>query len=136
MLLIAASSILSAAAIYFLALGAIALLRPQNTSSFLLGFADTRFKHYSELVVRLLVGGSLLLVAQDSALSTPMAAFGWILVFSTAVMAVVPWRFHHRFTQSAVPKALRFLPVIGVVSLAMGVLLLWTICTGNGARSL
>lgn len=133
MLLIVARTIMAAAAIYFLVLGAIALVRPTNARAFLLGFADTSLKHYAELAVRLIVGGAMLLVARDSAYSTALAAFGWLLVVSTAFMALMPWRLHHRFAQSAVPRALRYLPLIGVSSLIMGGLLFWAATVGNAA---
>ncbi len=133
MLLVVARAIVAAVAIYFLMLGAIALARPTKARAFLLGFADTSFKHYAELAARLMVGGAMLLVARDSAYPTALAAFGWILVVSTAFMALMPWRLHHRFTQSAVPRALRYLPLIGVSSLIMGGLLFWVATAGNAA---
>lgn len=133
MLLVVASIIVAAVAIYFMALGTIALVRPQNARAFLLGFADTSFKHYVELAIRLIVGGAMLLVARDSAYPAALAAFGWILIVSTAFMALMPWRLHHRFTQSAVPRALRFLPLIGISSLIMGGLLFWVAVAGNAA---
>ncbi len=133
MLLVVAKAIAVIIAIYFLVLGAVALVRPANARSFLLGFADTAFKHYAELAARLLVGGSLLLVAEGSAYSTAIKPFGWILLISTAFMALVPWRLHDRFTRSAVPRALRFLPLIGITSLVAGALLLWVIAAGTAA---
>lgn len=133
MLLVVAKMVVAVVAIYFLILGAIALARPKNARAFLLGFADTSFKHYVELAIRLIVGGAMLLVARDSAYPTALAAFGWILVVSTAFMALMPWRLHHRFAQSAVPWALRYLPVIGISSLIMGGLLFWVAVAGNAA---
>lgn len=127
MLLLAAKALLAGVAAYFLAFGALALLRPKNASNFLLGFADTPLKHYAELVVRLLVGGCLLLAAPTTVHATAMAVFGWILVISTLAMALLPWRLHQRFAQSAVPKALRYLPLIGITSLVMGGWLLWNV---------
>jgi hypothetical protein len=133
MLLVFAKAITVIVAIYFLVLGVVALVRPAKARGFLLGFADTACKHYAELVARLLVGGSLLLVAEGSAYSTAIKPFGWILLISTAFMALVPWRLHGRFTQSAVPKALRLLPLMGTTSLLAGALLLWVVVAGAGA---
>jgi hypothetical protein len=133
MLLVVAKMVVAAVAIYFLLLGAIALVRPQSARAFLLGFANTPLKHYAELTARLILGGAMLLVARDSAYPTVLAAFGWILVVSTAFMALMPWRLHHRFAQSAVPMALRYLPLIGVSSLIMGGLLFWVAVAGNAA---
>ncbi len=132
-MLVVAKAIVVVVAIFFLALGAVALLRPSVARGFLLGFASTAFKHYSELLARVLVGAALLLIARDSAYPTALAAFGWLIIATTAFMALVPWRLHRRFTQSAVPKALRFLPFMGITSLAIGALLLWVIVAGSAA---
>lgn len=133
MLLVVAKVIIVAVAIYLLALGAIALYRPTTARGFLLGFADTAPKHYAELIARLLAGGSLLIIAGDSAYSVMLAVSGCILIVSTTLMALMPWRLHNRFARFAVPKALRFLPLIGVSSLILGGLLLWVIFAVSSA---
>jgi hypothetical protein len=130
-MLVVAKAIVAVVAIFFLMLGTVALVRPSIARGFLLGFASNALKHYAELFARVLVGGSLLLIAHNSAYSTVLSAFGWLLIVTTAFMALVPWRFHHRFTQSAVPKALRFLPLLGITSLVIGSLLLWVIVAGS-----
>ena len=132
-MLVVAKAIVGVVAVFLLVLGAVALVRPPIARGFLLGFASNALKHYAELLARVLVGGSLLLVARDSAYSTALSAFGWLLIVTTAFMALVPWRAHQRFTQSAVPKALRFLPLIGITSVVIGALLLWVIVTGSAA---
>ena len=132
-MLVVAKAIVGVAAVFFLVLGAIALVRPPIARGFLLGFASNALKHYAELLARVLVGGSLLLIARDSAYSTALSAFGWLLIVTTAFMALVPWRVHQRFTQSAVPKALRFLPLMGITSLVIGALLLWVIVARSAA---
>lgn len=132
-MLVVAKAIAVAVAIFFLVLGAVALVHPPTARGFLLGFASNALKHYAELLARILVGGSLLLITRDSAYATVLSAFGWLLIITTAFMALVPWRVHRRFTQSAVPKALRFLPVIGITALAIGALLLLVIVAGSAA---
>lgn len=131
-MLVVAKVIVAVVTIYFLVLGAIALVRPANARAFLLGFADSAIKHYAELIARMLVGGALLLVARESVHSEALSAFGWLLVGTTALMALVPWRVHDRFARSAVPAALRFLPLIGIGSVIAGTLLLWALIAGRG----
>ena len=127
MLLIAAQATLLLVALYFLVLGAVSLVMPSRASSFLLGFATTSRKHYIELIARFLVGLALLTTAPRSSNSTALLAFGWLLLVTTGVMALVPWRTHQRFAQASVPRALRFLPLIGIASLAFGLGLAWAV---------
>jgi hypothetical protein len=129
-MLVVAKSIVVLAACFFLLFGVLAFVRPARIHGFLLGFAGSALKHYAELLVRLLVGASLLLLSPDSAHASVLLVFGWLLIITTALMALIPWRVHHRFTQSAVPKALQFLPLMGLVSLAIGACLLWAMVTG------
>ena len=132
-MLVVAKAIVLVAAVLFLILGTVALVQPPIARGFLLSFASNALKHYTELLARILVGGSLLLIAHNSAYSTALSAFGWLLIVTTAFMALGPWRFHHRFTQSAVPKALQFLPLIGITALVIGALLLRVIVAGSAA---
>ena len=133
MLLAATKTILVAVAVFFLLLGFISLVRPEHARSFLLGFAASASKHYAELFTRFVVGGAMLVVASHSDYSEVLTAFGWLLILTTAVMTIVPWRVHRRFTETAVPRALRFLPMIGVVSVVLGGLLLWSTFTASAA---
>ena len=90
-MLVVAKAIVFLVALFFLVLGAAALVRPGVVRTFLLGFANT------------------------------------------AVMALVPWRVHDRFARSAVPKALGFLPLIGISSLLIGAALLWAMAARSAA---
>jgi hypothetical protein len=121
MIEMAAQAVVLLAALYFVALGAVALLSPGHASRFLTGFAGTRARHYTEMAARLAVGGSLLVVAPHTECSGAFSLFGWVLVISSAVLTFVPWRVHHRFAQASVSRAARYLPLIGVASLVLGV---------------
>jgi hypothetical protein len=132
-LLIISKIVLLAVSGYFLLLGVISLFRPNMAKRFLLGFANSALKHYTELCIRFMVGGALLLFAATSAYSMALNAAGWLLIGTTAVMALVPWRLHDRFTRASVPKALNYLPIIGVASLGLAGFLLWSIYTANSA---
>lgn len=133
MLLVAAKTILLAVALFFVLLGLISLARPSHARRFLLGFAASAPKHYVELCARFVIGGAMLLVAPHTLHSVALTAFGWLLIGTTAVMAVVPWRVHRRFAETSVPRALRFLPMIGMTSVGLGGMLLWITITASAA---
>lgn len=125
---------LVAAAGFFLAsLGVVSLAAPACASRFFLGFASSPSKHYAELGVRFLVGGAFLVAAPRAMWPTALSVFGWVLLATSAVLLLVPWRWHHRFACRAVPEALRFLPLIGVASAVLGALVLWAAVHGYAA---
>lgn len=128
-----AIALVAMAGIYFVGLGGAALLAPARTSRFLLAFASTPRKHYAELALRIILGGAFIVAAPRLPFSGPFALFGWVLLGTTLALVVVPWRWHHRFAQRAVPEALRFLPLVGVCSVVSGALVLWAVWHGDAA---
>ena len=106
--------------LYFIALGATALLAPAIAKRFLLGFASSPLTHYLELTVRLIVGGALLVQSPRMHFSALLELFGWVLVVTTACLLLIPWQWHHHFARYAVPKAIRYLTLIGLSSIVLG----------------
>jgi hypothetical protein len=105
---------------FLIALGGGSLIAPEKAKAFLLGFATSAFTHYLEMALRLVVGGSMLYQAPHLKYATAFAVFGWMMIATSAVLLILPWKWHHRFAEKAVPQALRYLPFVGIVSLALG----------------
>jgi hypothetical protein len=118
--------VVAAAGVFLVLLGLFALLSPFRARSFLLGFAATPARHYAELSLRVTVGLAFILVAPQLAWGQVLFVAGVLLVGTTAIMAVLPYRLHQTFAQRAVPRALAYLPLIGVASLAGGLALAWS----------
>ena len=118
------------AALYLLLLGLLALIRPAQASTFLLGFASTAPLHYLELIVRILIGACFVVAAPTMALSPIWVLSGWVLIATSVALLLVPWQWHQRFARFAVPRALPFLSLIGVCSILAGSLLLGCLWMG------
>ncbi|MEO6384618.1 MAG: hypothetical protein ABIO30_09185 [Thermomonas sp.] len=106
--------------LYFITLAAVSLLAPARANRFLLGFADSASVHYIELLLRFVVGDAFLLHAPRTPFSSIFNMFGWVLVVTTGCLLLVPWRWHRRFAQQAVPRAARYIALIGLASLLIG----------------
>jgi hypothetical protein len=117
---VAAPAIVVCAALYLLALGAGALVQPATARRFLGGFATTPQLHYTELALRILAGAAFVLNAPRMAFGSAILVFGWILIATSLVLALVPWRLHQRFAAWSVPKATQHMSLIGLASLAGG----------------
>lgn len=122
-----AVAVVAAAGVFLAILGVAALVRPRWVARFLLGFAASGARHGLELACRVAVGAALIRAAPGMAGAAVIAAAGWILLGTTAVLLCVPWRVHRAFAQRTVPRALAFLPAIGVASIAAGAGLLWAL---------
>lgn len=121
------------AGLYLIALAAVSLVLPARASRFLLGFADSALKHYTEILLRVVVGAALILHAPRMLLSDAFTLVGWLLLVTTACLLLVPWRWHHRFAQRVVPRAIRHTTLIGLVSLVLGGLILAALVLGTAA---
>ena len=117
-------------ALYFIALGATALLAPTIAKGFLLGFASSPLTHYLELAARLIMGGSLLVQSPRMHFSPAFELFGWVLVVTTVCLLLAPWQWHHRFAKYAVPQAIRYITLIGLSSIVLGSFVLFAVAKG------
>ena len=115
-----AAAIVVIAGIYFIALGVSALLVPAFAKRFLLGFAGSPRAHYAELLARFMVGGAFLMLSPGMLFSSVFHVGGWVLIATTAALLLVPWHWHRRFADYAVPRALRYITLIGLCSLLLG----------------
>jgi hypothetical protein len=116
----AALAIVVIAAMYLLALGGAALVRPEYARQFLGAHATTRTLHFTESGLRILAGAAFIITAPHAAFTPAFLLLGWVLVASSVALAIVPWRLHQRFAAWSVPQAMHYLPLIGVASIACG----------------
>jgi hypothetical protein len=114
---------LCAAGAYLVVLGVAAVAFPAKASRFLLAFAGSARAHYLELAIRLAVGGALVLRAPSMPFSGAWLAIGWVLIVSTAILLLLPWRWHRAFAERTVPPVLRFMVPLGIASAVVGIVL-------------
>ena len=106
--------------VYFIALGLASLFMPAKATRFFQGFATTAADHYTEMSIRLLIGAALIIAAPRLLYAQYFAVFGWILVITSAVLIVLPWRWHQRFAERVMPPFTRYLFAIGLCCLTLG----------------
>ena len=115
-----AKGVVLAAGLYLAWLGVALLARPQSGARFLMGHAGSASLHYLEVFLRIAVGLAFVRSAPSMLAPAVFLGVGWVLVGTSAVMLLVPWRWHRRLAERSVPQALRFTPLLGTASLAIG----------------
>ncbi|NWG71139.1 MAG: hypothetical protein HXY23_05955 [Parvularculaceae bacterium] len=113
-----------ASAAYLVALGALALMRPAIVRRFFDGFVRTPAVNLLEASLRAVAGLAFMGAAPETRLPDPFFWFGAVLAATSIPMAFL-YRFHKRQAAWAAPFAKRVLPLIGVLSVAMGGLVAW-----------
>ena len=126
-----AGAVVVGAGLYLVALGICCFIQPRLAAKFLLGHASSGFLHYLELAIRLLVGASLVQRAPAIFYPAFFSVSGWILIGTTIVLLMVPWRWHREFAQQAVPLALRHIKLLGIASIAIGIMVTAIVLTGS-----
>lgn len=119
------------AGLYLLVLGVASLVIPARASRFLRGFVSSRSVHFTELFLRFVVGAALILYAPRMSFSGAFNLFGWVLLVTAACLVLIPWRWHRRFAQHAVPHATRHIWLVGLGSLVIGGLTLAAVSFGS-----
>ena len=126
-----AGAVIVAAGLYLIALGISCFFRPSSAAKFLLGHASSGFLHYLELALRLLLGACLVQRVPSLPCTDILSVFGWVLIITTGVLFLIPWRWHQQFALKAVPQALRHIKLLGASSIALGGTL--TACVAMGS---
>ena len=121
------------AGLYLLTLAAAAVLAPERLRRFLNAHASSASTHFVEMGVRLIVGAALVLTAPRMRFPQAFGVFGWLLIGTSLVLCLVPWRLHERFGKRALPLVTDRLVVLALGALAGGLLLLISLYLGPGA---
>lgn len=125
-----ALGVVGLAGCYLLALGVTAAVRPLRARKFLEAHASTFRAHLLELTLRALAGTAFVLAAPGMLGANVALAGGWILLGTTLVLAVTPWRYHQRFAAWSVPMATRSMPLVAGGALAAGMAVLVALILG------
>lgn len=125
------AAIVLLAALYLLGLAAISFIAPDKAARFFNGFASSPRAHFSEMLLRLIVGCAFVMNASRMLYSEAFWLFGWLLIVTTVVLLLLPWRWHHRFAQKVVPPITRHVWLFGIVSLPLGGAILFAVLRGG-----
>jgi hypothetical protein len=128
-----AIGIVLAAGVFLVALAAMSLTVPHTGRQFLLAFARSPAAHFFELAVRFAVGLGFIGHAPHMAAGTLFFGFGWMLVITSVMLALLPWRWHRSFAQRFVPRATLHMPALGLASLLAGVCIFVAVAYGAPA---
>lgn len=103
-------------AIFLFILACLSLFTPKHAIRFLGGFASSAKTHYLEMIIRLIVGTAFIINAPNMLYSKVFMIFGWLLVGSTAILILLPWRWHNLFGQKIASPVIQQAWLIGIGS--------------------
>lgn len=101
--------------------------KPATATRFLNLFASSAKSHYSEQIIRLIVGSAMILFSSLMKHSLLFQYFGWIIVGTTFFLLLIPWQWHHKFARWTIPFVIRNLKLYGIASFALGLFILYSL---------
>ncbi|HEY9030899.1 MAG TPA: hypothetical protein VIM93_06015 [Kangiella sp.] len=114
------SVIILVAALFLIGFAFIAFIKPTTAKHFLHQFASSAQTHYSEQLIRIVFGLSLILYAPQMQFMHFHLALGWLLVITSLALLGVPWRWHKKFADKVIPWVILLLPVYAIGCLVLG----------------
>jgi hypothetical protein len=120
-----AGAILVAFGFFLVGLTVVVFAKPAVAEHFFMSFASSARTHYTEQIVRLLIGASL--VIRSGAMWQPKVFWlvGWAVVLSSLMLILTPWQWHDRFGEAVRPMLIRHMKLFAVGLLAFGLLLIY-----------
>ena len=110
---------------WLVCLAAAILVTPARAERFLTGFASSARAHYTEQALRLIAGLAMILFAPEMRFSNLFMAFGWLLALTAAGLLLIPWYWHRRFGEWAIPLAIKYMKLYALCAFALGAFILY-----------
>ncbi len=126
-----AGTILVAFGLFLVGLTVVVFAKPAVAERFFMSFASSARAHYTEQIVRLLIGASLII--RSGAMWQPRVFWlvGWGIVVSSLVLILTPWQWHDRFGEEVRPMLIRHMKLFAVGLFAFGGLLIYGVGLGE-----
>jgi hypothetical protein len=120
-----AGAILVTFGLFLVGLTIVIFAKPAVAERFFMSFASSARAHYTEQVIRLLIGTSLVIRSAEMWQPKVFWFLGWAVVLSSLLLILSPWQWHQRFGEKVRPMLIRRMKLFAVGLLAFGVLLLY-----------
>ena len=111
--------------IFLIGLAGLIIFKPRRAETFLSSYASSARAHFTEQVARMLVGIAFVVLAPLMWYADLMNLLGWILIATTAGLLLIPWQWHHKFGEWAIPLTLRYMPFYSLGAFVLGIFILY-----------
>lgn len=105
----------------------VTLLNKKFATTFLSSFAGAAKAHYIEQLLRLMVGLGVLIYSNSMLLSDLFGIFGWVLTATSALLIIMPWKWHNKFGKIAMPFVIRNLILYAVSASILGLVIVYCV---------
>ena len=91
---------------FLVGLGIVIAINPLLAERFLKSFASSARAHYTEQASRLVAGVAIVIFAPSMWFPDLFMLFGWLIIVTTLGLLLIPWQWHNKFGEWAIPLAI------------------------------
>jgi len=113
--------------IFLFGLAIMIVIKPQRAEQFLSSFASSARAHYTEQIARLSIGTAMVVFAPSMWYSNLFYLFGWILIVTTIALLLMPWQWHHKLGEWAIPLTLQYMKFYALGAFLLGILVIYSL---------
>ncbi len=110
--------------LFLIGMAVVIAIKPLLAERFLKSFASSARAHYTEQAARLIAGAAIVVFAPSMWYSELFKYFGWLIIVTSVGLLLIPWQWHHRFGEWAIPLVIRHLKLYAIGTSALGALIL------------
>ena len=118
--------------VFLIGMSVVIAAKPMLAQRILKSFASSARAHYTEQAIRLTVGAAIVVFAPSMLFSNFFMFFGWLLVVTTVGLLLIPWQWHHKFGEWAIPLAIRHLKLYAIGTFVLGSFILYSVLRSIG----
>ena len=118
--------------VFLIGMSVVIAAKPMLAQRILKSFASSPRAHYTEQAIRLTVGAAIVVFAPSMLFSNFFMFFGWLLVVTTVGLLLIPWQWHHKFGEWAIPLAIRHLKLYAIGTFVLGSFILYSVLRSIG----
>jgi hypothetical protein len=111
--------------VFLIGLAVVIITNPPLAERFLGSFASSARAHYTEQSLRLLVGAAIVVFASSMWHPRLLELFGWLVAVSSTGLILMPWRWHQKFGNLAMPIVMRNMRLYALGVFALGGFILY-----------
>ena len=112
---------------YFIGITVLVFAKPAVAERFFRGFASSARTHFVEQILRVLLGGSLVIYSPAMWQTDIFRLIGWVIVVSSVALMLFPWQWHHRFGKKILPVFIQHMRLYAIGTFAFGAVILYAV---------
>jgi hypothetical protein len=112
---------------FFIGLTMLVFAKPAVAERFFMSFASSARTHFIEQILRVILGGSLVIYSTTMWQPDIFRLIGWAIVVSSVGLMLIPWQWHHRFGKKVLPVLIQHMRLYAIGMFAFGAVILYAV---------